>query len=190
MDNILTRLNWKILLGLAIVVLIIIGFTIWSSISSNKTVPSKPTPIPTVLTSWQTYTDPDYQISYPSNLSATVSPVSGGGKSFRLTAVSYNIELQIVSAKQTSVEIITKIFNSFNYQQSEVLVDGHPAKKFTGFLKLGSENFQETAVVLENQGQIYKWELKYSGSSRNNEADNTFDQILNSFHFPKTSVSQ
>lgn len=132
---------------------------------------------------WPVYKGPTYQISYPSGLSATPGVIAGGGNALVLEgkegSLSYNIEIQVIPQATDSAENIYGIFRGFGYKESDTTIANLPAKKFKG--NIG--NLQETAVVFENNGQVYKIQLGYTSTLIDNKIEQIFNSILSTFKF-------
>ncbi len=193
MNNSLITSNWKILLAIAALVLLVV-VALGVSFLSGKSTPKPATTkaVPTIIqaqstpsTNWQVYSQSDYSISYPKDVTATPKQaVNGRGLDFNLpVGQDYHMDLQVLPNTSTSVEKISSIFRAFHYQENDILIDNYPAKKFTGNAKIGGVISQEIAVIVEVKGQIYKLQLTYSGGQRNSDVDDLFLKILLNLKF-------
>lgn len=192
-------MNWKnpkiqaLILGIA--GLTIIAFSIISTYSlitpKQKTIPASPSLVPTSTptvaprSAWQIYKDVDYSIGFPPQLKATPAGIDSGGRSLTLKPGdnSYTIELQIVPGTGAEFTKTANVFRAFNYPETPASVGRQVAKRFVGSMKPASTTIQETAVIVEYKGQLYKFQLNYKASSRDKVIDGLFAQILATFRF-------
>lgn len=192
MNNFLLNLNWKVLLALGIILLILgAGSIFLLGRLSSKVTSLSVTPTPSsAADNWKVYYQSDYSISYPPEASISARRIQGGGRELDIHLAqgpSYRVELQIVPNSNTSIERISGIFRDHHYQESDIVINSKPAKKFTGTmltsLPTGNIVLQEIAALVENNGQIYRLELIYYKPQRNSEVDNLFLKILATFRF-------
>jgi len=173
-------IDWKILAAFGFITFGLIAVFIFFSVSPIDRQPTTP------ISAWQVYTETDYSISYPPDVTITPSIISGGGKAlvFHLPEGSnFNMHLEVIPNSITSLDAISGIFRSFKYQEENILINDKSARKFSGALTAGNKTIQETVVVIENQNQIYKLQLTYSDDRKNIKADDLFSQILSSLVF-------
>lgn len=193
MENILAKLNWKILLAVAVLIFILIVVLIFIS-SPKKAIPTvvspTPTSVPTAtpITSWKIYQGPGYLISAPPEIAVSSANIQGGGKGLIFESqngLKYNLELQVIPNTITSVEKIAAIFKLQSFDETVIYIDGIQAKKFAGSLKFPVQILQESAVVFERDGEVYKFQIGYVAPARNKEIDDLFSQVYTTFRFDR-----
>lgn len=185
MYNTFSNLDWKILVAICFITVFLIAAFLFFSNNSSSPAP-RPTPIASPAPSLQVYSDSDYSITYPLDVTTTSTTISGGGKAliFNLPQGSdYQMDLEVLSSSSNNIEIISAIFQSFKFEENNILIDGISAKKFSGSIPVGDKTIQETAVILENKNQIYKLQLSYPSAEKNTKVEQLFSQILSGFVF-------
>lgn len=186
-------LDWKVLAAIGFIIFsLIAAYLFFSFNSALPTAKSTPRVSPISNSTipahaWQIYTDGEFSISYPPDVTTTTSTFSGGGKAliFDLPqGPNYSMTLEVVpsSTETNNIETIYSIFRGL-YQETDINVNGISGKQFQGSHLLGDKNIQEKAVIVENQGQIYKLHLLYYSNERNTQVDNLFSQILSTLYF-------
>ena len=135
---------------------------------------------------WPFYKGDGYQISYPPDLIAKPGIISTGGTALLLSGkssngVDYTIEIQITSSSATPIENVSNIFKGLGYQESQVIISNLDARKFSGHIGDGLPALQETAIIFENRGKVYKIQLGYTSSEKNDLIEQTFMNILSTF---------
>ena len=195
MYNTFSNLDWRILVAICFLTSGLIAvFLFFSSNSGSPPVKSTPsvsptnrqniTPIPTPA--WQVYTEADYSISYPPDITVTPQNLVGG-KAIRFNlpqGSDYFMNLEIIP--NLSVEDSLQIFRSgYKYQEDDISIDGNTAKKFIGSINLEGKQLQEIITIIEHNNQIYKLELTYPSSERMVAIDQIFYKIFSSLRFSK-----
>lgn len=127
----------------------------------------------------------EYAISHPVEWKATQQPVAGGGHNttFMIPADANSpsglVTIQRVSADTASLAHVEKIFTGFGYKKAQGTIQNTPAVRFAGNFN-GS---QETVYVFERDNIVYTMMLSYVNPEPNQELENQFYQVANSFRF-------
>ena len=98
-----------------------------------------------------------------------------------MIGVDYTIEIQITSSSATPVENVSNVFRGLGYQESQIIISNLDARKFSGHIGDGLSALQETAIIFENRGKVYKIQLGYTSSEKNDLIEQTFMNILSTF---------
>lgn len=153
------------------------------NISTPTLVPinTQPTNMP-----WVSYQGKNYKMSYPPDLISKPGVISTGGTSLFLSGKSsdftnYNIDIQITSSSVIPIENVSNIFRGLGFQESNTIVDNTKAYKFSGHIGDGLSALQETAIIFEDRGRLYKIQLSYQKSQPDFQIQQIFQKILTAF---------
>ncbi len=175
------NLDWKILLGICFVLLVVIGLMIFLSNRPNNTQDQSP------IALTQVYQGANYTISHPSNI--TITPTSygeaGNGLSFNLPQKTANfMDFEVTkSTPDNNMGILTKMYEVFDYSENNIHIGNVVGKEFTGSTTLKNRIIQEKTAIFEYQGYNYKLGLSYFSNQRDQQLDQLFSQILSSLKF-------
>ncbi|MEK7558880.1 MAG: hypothetical protein AAB521_01075 [Patescibacteria group bacterium] len=132
---------------------------------------------------WEVYTGEAYKLSYPQGMFLSPGVVAGGGSALGMAdaegVTEYGIELEVVDSSQRPLEDIYSSFRIAQYKEEEFLEGDISAKKFSGI----SGQMHETAIIFENRGEVYKFQLSYQSETENPKIKQIFRSILATFSF-------
>ncbi len=137
------------------------------------------------------YQDKYYQISYPDNLIIEPGIIGNDPEQTSLLIhpptnssgnTEYNIEIEALSSKVSSISAILAVFTALGYQKGNITVsNGLPAYIFKGQTEIQSRTLQEIAVFLEDKGRIFKLQLTYNNLNVDPRIELVFLRILPTF---------
>lgn len=153
--------------------------------------PNQPQSLPSFVTpttsvaGWQTFSSPSISITFPPNWVSQLSNIPGGGSSFIIKSndpvfpPDTNIEVQIFSNKDTSMDKLTPVFQSLGYSQKDTKVNNVPARVFQGTLG-ASVPLQEKVIIFDKNAKVYKIQLGYRNNARNFQLEDILDKVVGS----------
>lgn len=186
--------KWILIVGyvFVLVLLCLVAFLL-SEKPKLKTIPAlpkaafKPQPAASSANTLQTHQEADYSISYPSSVtvSKTNTEANYSPLIFHLPqGPQYFMSLEITSTTISSITSTNNYFKNNNFQESDLLLtSGETLKIFKGTFNNEGNTTQMITAVTEKHNQLYKLQLIYNASQRNQEVDNLFSEILKTLHF-------
>ena len=153
-----------------------------SAITENttKTVAHENTPI--------SYNGGTYTFSYPSSWTKsekelnsnegtvlTIQPSDAPSGEFT------NISVEVLNGQTTSVETLTNVFRNLHYHETTSTVNGITAQNYSATLQSPNGLLHSIAYIFKQNNKIYFLKLEYIQPSANEQLEDQFNQIVNSF---------
>jgi hypothetical protein len=127
-----------------------------------------------------------YTVSYPTHWEASQTDVAGGGTNTTITLASQDedapvatINIQGVSADDTTVGKVEGSFEAFGYEWETGSIQGIPATRFSGSMR----ELHEIVYVFEKDNVVYTMRLSYVASAPDPKIEEQFEEVANTFTF-------
>ena len=186
----------KILLIVCIIILILIPILILLSGNPRSTqkqivITESPKNTNAKATTGNTltaYHGNSYTLSYPNGWNKTVKELSNSSGTVLdlqpsgINSDSYStITVEVLNAQTTSINTLTRIFTLLHYTETNTAIAGVTALKYTAVLPTQNGDLHSMAYIFQHNEKIYTVKLEYIQTNTNEQLEDQFSQLLNSF---------
>lgn len=186
--------NKKILIIICVAVIIIVAILI-SFLPSRNPQSTKPSQTNTIVNpnsastnTHITYNNDSYTLSYPNTWNKTEKELSnneGNVVIFQPQAANLEqyttISVEVLNTQTTSIDTLTHLFTILHYTETNSIVAGVAALKYTAVLPTQNGDLHSMAYIFQRNGKIYTVKLEYIQQNTNEQLEGQFYQLVSSF---------